>query len=440
MSIQLAPCMTDERKKNLKLAQNKLTNMFEVFDKICRKHKINYWPMGGTLIGIARHGGWIPWDGDLDVGMMSDEYLKFKKVAQDELPTTMWHQDPEWDSTYNTHGLKKILDLYSAYTDYPSVRSQQGIQKTHCGLQLDIFMHHVEQKGNKKVIIADYGSAGYPGYDEFDYDIIFPLKRAIFENIEVYSPNNIEKFCIQCYDNYPPKLIPVKDRYPHEGNIDPINPLPFFWDLYKDVYEKKTNTWFKNVAINAKDNEPLHHASGWKYLSQKQWEDLCKHSLHGLNLDNTKRLFDAGCGVGAFLKYINKVKPEIKLYGNDICKEAIVKCKKEVPTAKVYTGDICKKEESYENYFNCVFCMGVISYLESLDAVKIAVNNFIYMAKPGSLISICTLTENKDSLKSFRLLIPKKWWHEQGFKVSKIDIEDIPVTNIVDRYSVFMYR
>jgi phosphorylcholine metabolism protein LicD/2-polyprenyl-3-methyl-5-hydroxy-6-metoxy-1,4-benzoquinol methylase len=434
MSLKLASHLTIEQINNLKLGQNKMTNMLAVFDKICRKYNLSYWPMGGTLIGVARHAGWIPWDGDLDVGMLEEDYIKFKEIAENELPTTMWLQDPD-PIINDVPGLKKIRDLYSAYTDHAN-------QKNHQGLQIDIFIHHIESKENKKLIIADYYAHPWKGYSEFDYDIIFPLKRTTFEDIEIYSPNKIDKFCIQCYDNYPPDLLPIDQRYPHEGNIDPINPLPYYWDIYKDLYEKKTNKWFKNVAINAKDDEPLHHASGWKYLSENQWNDLCKHSLHGLNINNIKRLFDAGCGVGAFLKYINKINPIIKLYGNDICKEAIDKCKKEIDTAKVEVGNICamKDIQKLENKFNFLICMGVISYLESLEAVKVAVNNFINIVKPGSLISICTLTENKNSLKSFRLLIPKKWWYEQGFNVSKIEIEDIPIENIIDRYSVFMYK
>jgi len=391
MSLKLAPHLTREQIDNLKLGQNKMTNMLAVFDKICRKYNLSYWPMGGTLIGVARHGGWVPWDADLDVGMFEDEYNKFKEIAEDELPTTMFLQDPD-PLIHTICGLRKIRDLYSSYTDHVYMKSHQG-------LQLDIFMHKIEERENKKLIIANYYSAPWKGYNEFEYDIIFPLKRVMFEDIEIYSPNRIDKFCIQCYDNYPPDLLPIEKRYPHEGNIDPINPSPDVWDLYKDLYEKKTNKWFKNVALNAKDDEPLHHASGWRYLSQDQWNDLCKHSLHGLNINNINRIFDAGCGVGAFLKYINRINPKLKLYGNDICKEAIDKCQKEISNAKLEVGDICimNNTKKLENKFNFVICMGVVSYLESLEKVKIAVNNFISMVKSGSLISICTLTENKNS-------------------------------------------
>lgn len=55
-------------------------------DKICKKHNIQYFADWGTLLAAVRHEGYIPWDDDLDIVMKRDDYNRFMKIAQTELP------------------------------------------------------------------------------------------------------------------------------------------------------------------------------------------------------------------------------------------------------------------------------------------------------------------------------------------------------------------
>lgn len=74
--------ISDEDLEKIHLIE--LDMLLEV-DRICRKHKIKYSLIGGTLLGAIRHQGFIPWDDDADVGMLRSDYENFRKKCKFEL-------------------------------------------------------------------------------------------------------------------------------------------------------------------------------------------------------------------------------------------------------------------------------------------------------------------------------------------------------------------
>ena len=78
--------------------------------RLCDKHNIKYFIIAGTLLGAIRHGGFIPWDDDMDIGMLREDYEKFLKVAKTELGEEFFLQTPETDKNYGLPFAKILLN------------------------------------------------------------------------------------------------------------------------------------------------------------------------------------------------------------------------------------------------------------------------------------------------------------------------------------------
>ena len=84
--------VTSHRKK-LWNAQIELINEFA---RICKKHNLRWFADSGTLLGAVRHGGFIPWDDDVDVVMFRPDYMKFQSIVEDELKDHPYYSVWQW--------------------------------------------------------------------------------------------------------------------------------------------------------------------------------------------------------------------------------------------------------------------------------------------------------------------------------------------------------
>lgn len=63
--------------------QSRLLDILKWYHEVCQKENLKYFIMGGTALGAVRHGGFIPWDDDIDVAMPRADYEKFIKLKSD---------------------------------------------------------------------------------------------------------------------------------------------------------------------------------------------------------------------------------------------------------------------------------------------------------------------------------------------------------------------
>ena len=74
------------KKNNCKELRKVQLEILKEFIAICEKLNLQYFAIGGTAIGTVRHQGYIPWDDDIDVAMLKEDYDKFISEAPKLLP------------------------------------------------------------------------------------------------------------------------------------------------------------------------------------------------------------------------------------------------------------------------------------------------------------------------------------------------------------------
>ena len=116
--------------------QDKILSIMVDVDKFCEQHGIEYCLMGGSALGSKRHGGFIPWDDDLDIFMTPDNYEKFRDAFHKEGNKEKYYLQ-EWGLTDGMVTIAKVRLNGTSYIE--EIVKDWDI---HQGIYIDIFILH----------------------------------------------------------------------------------------------------------------------------------------------------------------------------------------------------------------------------------------------------------------------------------------------------------
>lgn len=197
------------------------------FDRVCRKHHINYVISSGTMLGAVRHKGYIPWDDDADIMMLREDYERFKTVMNDLNPDVCFFQDHTTDPEYRW-GYGKLRRTGTEY-----VRLGQEHMKCKTGINIDVFPYDdvpLSTAGQmiqdfycyccRKILWSEVGKVNCHGFWKLWYSLLSKIPRdRVFKWLSYYtkksrndSPNKVRLLCFTAIGKLYCKH-PLKDRY-----------------------------------------------------------------------------------------------------------------------------------------------------------------------------------------------------------------------------------
>ncbi len=116
--------------------QDKILGIMVDVDHFCESHNIEYCLMGGSALGSKRHGGFIPWDDDLDIFMTPENYERFRDAFNKEGNKEKYYLQ-EWGLTDGMVTISKVRLNGTSYIE--ETLKEWDI---HQGIYIDIFILH----------------------------------------------------------------------------------------------------------------------------------------------------------------------------------------------------------------------------------------------------------------------------------------------------------
>lgn len=230
-------------KGDLRKTQEIQAAFLDILQNVLNKHNLSYWVDFGTLLGAIRHKGFIPWDDDVDIAMLREDYLRVPEIFNDELSSYGFSIRLDsaikfyWEISENKRFAlaeiypydkynKKLKDEFSkfeldkkiknCYIEFLKQFDLNGSRKVFALYNKENF-NNIQKLINKltKTLILDNNEPSdsgnlfvgaeilpYGHASNHENETIFPLKEFNFEDFSVSIPNNYDKYLNTIYKDY----------------------------------------------------------------------------------------------------------------------------------------------------------------------------------------------------------------------------------------------
>lgn len=251
------------------------------FLKICEENSLRYFGMGGTCLGAVRHGGYIPWDDDIDIAMPRRDFNKFIKIAEKE------YGDKYYVLNADNYKNYPLMTTRWCVKDTKFVEeSFAGLKDVPLGIFLDIFPYDnladnkvarwFQQWGGwyySKLMILRQIPEPYLAQDGLLKKIILFICRAVHRMMCIFKikpeklHNKCKKICTKYNGIKTKKIGFIGDTSPHMED-----------DYLKDIFPCKKLA-FEEFEMNFPKNLDLHltHLYGSDYMTPPPIEKRKTH-------------------------------------------------------------------------------------------------------------------------------------------------------------------
>ena len=263
---------------DIKSVQLQILNTMKFVDGLCREHGIVYYIMGGTALGAVRHGGFIPWDDDLDIFMTPDQYKKFKTVFENTKNEQFVLQEWRTDRKYLEYAKVRMNGTTFIEENFKDRKDM------HHGIYVDIMILHkvTENKFIQKIVYYESKFVTLYGLSQRNWNPKSKSQKIVLNSLKFIPCKLMARIAYSHIYRYDDR----KDNYKYCYWITPAKFRNGLFD--KTFFEKPIDIPFEDT--NLLGSEKIKEYLGYRYGDYMKLpsEEQRKAAVHAYVFDTEK--------------------------------------------------------------------------------------------------------------------------------------------------------